>query len=418
MTELIIILVCLVFSAFFSGMEIAFISSNKLRIEVEKKQEKRPSAIISIFIKNPGQYIATMLVGNNIALVIYGIFMAIILQPVISIVTSREWAIILCQTIISTLIILVTAEFLPKTLFRINPNKALNAFAFPVMFFYLVLYPVAWFTVMLTNTILSRFFSVDTRKRENIVFGKVDIDNFLNEMQNHHGQDQKVGLDVKIFQNALDFSNIKLRECIVPRTEIVAHEVNDSLENLKTKFIETGMSKILVYKDNIDNIIGCFHVSELFKNPKSLRSKIIPVSIVPETMPANRLLELFIQEHKSIAVVVDEFGGTSGMVTIEDIMEEIFGEIEDEHDMLELAERKISDHEYILSGRIEIDYLNEKYDLNLPESEDYETIAGLILYHHNNLPDNSEEIQIENFRFVILNVSNTRIELVKLKISE
>ncbi|MBI5538607.1 MAG: HlyC/CorC family transporter [Bacteroidia bacterium] len=413
---LIIIFITLIFSAFFSGMEIAFLSSNRLQIELEKKQGFKSSNIISLFITHPKKYIATMLIGNNIALVVYGIFMAKILTDPISHFTDSESGILILQTLISTFIILFFAEFLPKTIFRLNSNLFLNIFAIPVSIFYFLFYPLSWATINFSNIILKRVFKANIKKNNNIVFGKVDIDNYINErMQNKNGIDDDE-YELKIFQNALDFSKIKLRECIVPRTEIIAIETNDTIENLKNIFIETGYSKILVYKNNIDTIIGYVHSSELFLKPKSLNEIVHEVLIVPETMPANKLLATFIQQKRSVAVVVDEFGGTSGMVTIEDIMEEIFGEIKDEHDTDDLEDKKINDFEYLLSGRLEIDYLNEKYELNFPDTDEYETIAGYILYNHENIPKINETIIIGHYSFKILRVTNTRIELVQLKI--
>lgn len=416
MSNFIIILLTLIFSAFFSGMEIAFISSNRLRIELERKQGARTSKIIAVFIKNPAEYIATMLVGNNIALVIYGITMSIILEPVIEqYISSSKVTILITQTIISTLIILITAEFLPKTLFRVNPNSSLNIFAIPVFVFYIIFYPIVKFSLWVSNLILKRFLEVDIYQKEHIAFGKVDLDNFFNESKGKETETE-MEHDVKMFQNALDFADVKLRECIVPRTEIVALEVGDMIQNLRNKFVETGFSKILIYEESIDNIIGYVHSSELFKNPESIKSMLLKLPIVPETMPANKLLASFIKNGKGVAVVVDEFGGTSGMVTIEDIMEEIFGEIEDEHDYTALVERQLGEDEFVFAGRLEIDYINEKYNLELPESDDYETIAGLILFNHESIPNNHEVILVGDFKIRILKVSKTKIELVNLKI--
>ncbi|MCK4663676.1 MAG: HlyC/CorC family transporter [Bacteroidales bacterium] len=419
MHYLIYILITLVFSAFFSGMEIAFVSSNKLRIELDKKQGYYASGIISIFIKNPSQYIATMLIGNNIALVIYGIIMAIILEPFILTFTHSDSAILIIQTIVSTLIILITAEFLPKTLFQINPNLFLNLFSIPIYFFYILFYPFTKFTIALSNTFLKSIFNVKINKTyEKTVFGKVDLDDFLESHKKEVDKSKEIKHEVKIFKNALDFSKVKLRECIVPRTEIAALEINNTIEELKQKFIETGFSKILIYEESIDHIIGYAHSSELFKNPKDIKSMMHRLQIVPETMPAKKLLSLFTNEHKSIALVVDEFGGTSGIVTIEDIMEEIFGEIVDEHDIIELEEKIINENEYLFSGRLEIDYINEKYNNIIPVSDDYETIAGYILFHHGNIPNVNDNIKINNLNFKILKVSSTRIELIELKIIE
>jgi len=417
MPIIVTIIISVLFSAFFSGMEIAYVSSNKLRIELYRKNGSFNSKIISFLSRYPGQYIVTMLIGNNIALVIYGIFMAILLEPLIYTITEHDVNILILQIIISTLIILFTAEFLPKALFRINPNSFLITFAIPVLLFFVIFYPISKLTIYISNFILGTFFNVKTdEKQENIVFGKVDIDNLMSEKMAEQEIKKNNDLDFRIFQNALDFSDVKLRECIVPRTEIIAVKNNSGIEALQQKFIETGLSKILVFKESIDQIIGYIHMKDLFNNPDNIESNIIDVSIVPETMPANKLLEMFVKEKKNIAVVVDEFGGTSGIVTIEDILEEIFGEIEDEHDTLKLTEQKINEHEYIFSGRVEVDYLNEKYNFNLPKHDEYETLAGLILHFYESIPKPKERIIIELFEFRVLEVSETRIELVNLKI--
>jgi len=412
---LLFILLSIGFSAFFSGMEIAFVSANKLRIELDKKQGIFASRIVRIFINNKSQYISTMLVGNNIALVIYGILMAAILEPVIQNYTDSEMITLLSQTVISTLIILVTAEFLPKTLFRINPNKILNFFSVPVLLIYYILYPVSKLTIWISSFLLKLVLRVNiNEKQEQTVFGKLDLDHMIDASQPEIETKDDIEHDIKLFQNALDFSKIKLRACVVPRTELVALEIDSSIDKLKQKFIETGLSKILVYKETIDNIIGYVQSPDLFHNPKDITSMIKSLIIVPETMPANKLLNTFMRKQKSIALIVDEFGGTAGIVTIEDIMEEIFGEIEDEHDSVELQETKINENEYIFSGRLEIDYINEKYDIEIPESEEYETIAGFILFHHEQIPGENDKIKIKRFEFEILKVDKPRIELVKL----
>jgi len=417
MNYLLIIMLSVLFSAFFSGMEIAFVSSNKLRIELDKKQGFVGSRIISVFTSHPGQYIATMLVGNNIALVIYGIVMAILLEPFIHNFTNSDPAILLIQTIISTLIILFVAEFLPKTLFRISPNTALKLFAIPVYLFYIILYPLTRFTIFISNLII-RIITRAPIKEETAVFGKIDLDHLVSEVPLENIQQSETEHEIKIFQNALDFSNVKLRDCMVPRPEIVALDDNCQLDELSQKFIETGLSKILIYKESTDNIIGYINSKSLFRNPEELKPLILNLPIVPETMPANKLMQLFIREHKSIAVVVDEFGGTSGIVTLEDLIEEIIGEIEDEHDVSELTENQISDNEYLFSGRHEIDYLNEKYQLGIPESDDYETLAGLILFHHESIPKINERIIVKPFLLQIMDVSETRIELIQLTRSD
>ncbi len=420
MVYFVIILASLLLSAFFSGMEIAFVSANKLKIELDKKQHTTSSKIIAFFIDRPSVYIATMLIGNNIALVIYGMVMAIVLEPAIAYIVDSEIIILLLQTLISTLIILVTAEFLPKTIFRLNPNFVLKIFALPVFFFYIVFYPITLLSVSLSNNFLKTLFNINIKKNNpQTAFSKVDLDNLINTHSSgsEDNTEDEIENELKIFQNALDFSNIKLRECIIPRTEIAGIDINDNIENLKQCFIETGFSKILIYKETIDNIVGYVHSSDLFKNPKTIKAMMRDIMIVPETMPANKLLADFIKENKSIAVVVDEYGGTSGMVTIEDIIEEITGEIEDEYDMSGTTEKQINDNEYIFSGRLEIDYVNDKYNLNLPTSDEYETIAGLILSHYGSFPEPNQIITIDEIgTFKILNVSKTKIELINLKV--
>jgi len=416
MNALLIILLTLALSAFFSGMEIAFVSANKLRIELDKKQGLFPSAIIDVFSNNPSQYLATMLIGNNIALVVYGVVMAQILEGPLSLVLPNDGIVLLVQTILSTLLILITAEFLPKALFRINPNKTLKMFTIPVYTFYILFYPIARITSSLSRLVIRWVFGVKISDDQNVTFGKIDLDHLVNETMPNDDENAEMEHDVKIFQNALDFSKIKLRECVIPRTEIVAVSIDDSVELLKHKFNETGYSKILVYQNSIDNIIGFAHSITLFQNPNSIRSMIRKIPIVPETMPANKLLELFISNKKNLALVVDEFGGTSGIVTLEDIIEEIIGDIQDEHDKIIFEHRQINEHEFQLSGRLEIDSLNEKYNLNLPVSDDYETVAGLILAHHGSIPKINDNVNIGSFKFKILKASTTRIELVHLKI--
>ena len=411
-----IILISLLFSAFFSGMEIAFISSNKLRLELEKKQKTFASRITSVFTRNPGQYIATMLVGNNIALVVYGITMAIILEPAIHKLISSEVSVFIIQTIIATIIILITAEFLPKAIFRLKPNLILNALSIPVMAFYILLYPISKSIIGIGNFLMKYVLGTDVSSdKNNNVFGKVDLDHFVKESQNDFHEEDNLKNDIKLFQNALDFSTIKLRECMVPRPEIAAFEIDTPIEEVKQSFIETGFARILIYKNSIDNIIGYINSKDFFKNPKSIRSMLNRIIIVPETMVAQKLLGLFIKEKKSVAVVVDEFGGTAGMATIEDIIEEIFGEIEDEHDTVDFEEKRLSENEFIFSGRIEIDYINDKYNLGIPKTDDYETLAGFIIYHHESIPKINEKLTIGPFIFEIIKISKTRIELVNLK---
>lgn len=410
-----IIILSLICSAFFSGMEIAFITANKLKIQVDKKQGVFGSGIISFFMKRPGHYIATMLVGNNIALVIYGIIMAVILEPFIERFTDSDILILIIQTIISTLFILITAEFLPKTTFIINPNVALKIFAVPVVVFYVILYPVTRLVIALSYFLIRIFTGKPIEKHPGEqVFGKIDLDHLLSKVKDQDQESTGERHEIRIFQNVLDLSNIRLRDCMVPRNEIISMEEKSPIEEVRQKFIETGLSKILIYRESTDNIIGYIHSKEIFKNPDEISSRIINIPFVPESMPANKLLQAFISKHKGIALVVDEFGGTSGMVTIEDIMEEIFGEIEDEHDVSELTEKRISDNEFIFSGRLEIDYLNDKYNLGIPKTDDYETLAGLVLFYHESIPVINEKITLNPFIFKILDVSQTRIGLVHL----
>lgn len=416
MNGIIIILLAILLSAFFSGMEIAFIASNRLRIELDRKQKVFGSGILKIFTDNPGQYIATMLIGNNVALVIYGLVFSDIFAPVLGSIIHSEFLLLLASTIVSTLIILFVAEFFPKTIFIISPNFFLKLLSIPTLIFFFLFYPVSKFSLAASNLCIRLFFrgTSPSKKDEEIVFGRVDLDHLVSTSQpeSEKGDDDH---NIKIFRNALDFSNIRLRELMVPRTEIEAIEATSSIDELRNKFIATRYSRILVYQDTIDNVTGYVELKDIFVNPPEINSVIRKITIVPETMNANKLLHLFAEKKKYIAVVVDEFGGTSGMVTIEDILEEIVGDIEDEHDKKELIEKVKENGEYILSGRLEIDYLNEKYKLNLPEADEYETLAGLILFHHARIPAGNEIIKIKNFTIRILRSSNTRIELLSLK---
>lgn len=415
-----IILITILFSAFFSGMEIAYISANKLRLEMDKQSSPFNSGLLKLVTRKSGEYIATMLVGNNIALVIYGIAFAKLLEPLLTGYFSSTTMVLLIQTIVSTLIILLLAEFLPKTLFRLFPNSLLKIFAFPLAVFYVVFYPITRLTMFLIHVLLRRFLSkAETPDAESRVFGRVDLDHFVNEAENQLPKAGKeVEKEVKLFRNALDFSKVKLREIMVPRNELAMLDVNTDIETLRQKFVSTGYSRILIYEDNIDNIIGYVHSSAIFQKMKSIRPFVKNVLIVPETMAANKLLSKFIREHRSIALVVDEFGGTAGLVTSEDILEEIFGEIEDEHDTTAFVEKKVNDNEYIFSGRFDIDLINEKYQIGIPESEEYETLAGFILYHYESIPKVNTIIRIGRFSFKVLKATYTKIELVYLTILE
>ena len=411
------ILISLAFSAFFSGMEISYVSANKRRLELDKKDKSLTSKILDVFFHNPNQFISTMLVGNNIALVVYGLQMAILLEPWIAHFVDQEALIVLIQSIISTILILFTGEFIPKTIFKIDPNFFLRLFAVPLYIIYIVLYPVSKFSSLLSFLIL-KLAGVKNLKDSGVyTLGKVDLDYFIQQSIEDAPQDSDMDTEVKIFQNALEFSNVKVRDCIVPRTEIVACDKHVTTDELRSRFIETGLSKILIYDDNIDNIIGYIHSSELFKHPDHWLEQLCKVSIVPETMAANKLMRVLMQEKKSLAVVVDEFGGTSGIVTLEDLVEEIFGEIEDEHDMKREVARKISENEYLLSGRMEIDAINEMFGLDLPESDDYVTIAGLILHYYQKFPKLNESIEYGKYTFKIVKATATKIELVRMKVS-
>lgn len=419
MNLFLVILVAILFSAFFSGMEIAFISANRLRLELDKKQNAVFSNLISLYTQYPGQFIATMLVGNNLALVIYGIAFADLLDPFLKIYIESESLVLLLQTVISTILILATAEYLPKALFRINPNRILKIFTIPIAFFYVLFYPITKFSIAISKFVLRVFLNEQINKvDEKVVFSRIDLNHFVNEQENNVAPKtaNEVDNEVKLFKNALDFSSVKLREVMVPRTEMVALDIDSTVEELHQKFIETGYSRILFYQDNIDNIIGYVHQSVIFTNPKSIRANLRKVLIVPETMSASKLLSKFFQQRLSIAIVVDEFGGTSGMVTSEDILEEIFGEIEDEHDTVDLIMKKISDNEYILSGRLELDEINENLNLEFPENENFETLAGFILSHYESIPKVNTVISIDHFQFKILKATNTKIELVNLKV--
>lgn len=417
MNQFLFIFFTLALAAFFAGMEIAFLASNKLRLELDRKQGLFSSKIISIFQARSGQYIATIQLGNNIAIVIYGIYMSRALDPVISSFITTESGVLIIQTLISTLIVLTLAEFLPKALVRIDPNFALRMMSVPLFLAFVFLYPISLIIHRLSNLILRTIIRSDSvNQYDQMVFGKVDLNHLIDESQNSKGEINTEEQDeIKLFQNALDFSNVKIRDCMIPRTEIVAMDIHDSLDSLRQKFIDSGFSKILIYQSNIDNIVGYVTSKELFKNPRDIKSMMIDISFVPETMPANKMLKRFIQEHRSVAVVVDEFGGISGMLTIEDIMEEIFGEIDDEHDVDEFVERNPQKGQYVFSGRLEIDYLNEAYALNLPESDEYDTLAGYIISIHQNIPKVNDKIITDKYEFRILKVSKVRVELVQIK---
>lgn len=423
-TSIIIIVISLLLSAFFSGMEIAFVSANKIHIEIEKKQEGFLANILSRITKKPSKFIATMLIGNNAALVVYGLFMGDLLINwfegflpsgnafVELLLTDFS---LLTQTLISTILILLTAEFLPKVLFQIYANSLLKLFAFPAYLFYILFSMISDFVIRISDLILKTFFRTDGDQVQ-LAFSKNELGDYITEQMETVEEEDEVDSEIQIFQNALEFSAVKAREVMVPRTEITAVEFHETPKNLAKLFTETGYSKILVYKDTIDNIIGYIHSFELFKKPKTIKSILLPVEFVPETMLIQEILNVLIKKRKSIAVVLDEYGGTSGILTVEDIVEELFGEIEDEHDSTDLLEEQITDDTYNFSARHEVDYLNEQYKLDLPESDEYETLAGLIVNETGEIPEQNSEILIDHFLFTILEVSSTKIDTVSLKL--
>ncbi|UCE93402.1 MAG: HlyC/CorC family transporter [Flavobacteriaceae bacterium] len=411
--KLVIILSSVLLSAFFSGMEIAFVSSNKMHLELEKKKDTLLAKILRNLTQKPSKFITSMLVGNNIALVIYGYFMGDILMNFFKDSIQNEFLLLLTQTFISTIIILVTAEFLPKAVFRIYANESMKIFALPAYFFYLLFYIVSRFITAISDFFLRILFNI-REDQVQLAFTKAELGHYIDE-QLETAEDE-IDSEIQIFQNALDFHNVKAREAMIPRTEIIAVEVHDAPKNLKQLFIETGLSKIMVYNNSLDDIIGYAHFFDLFKKPKNIRSILLPIEIVPETMMIHDILNDLILKSKSVAIVLDEYGGTSGLITIEDIIEELFGDIEDEHDTVTLLEEKINDREYKFSTRLEVDYINEVYSLNLTEDSNYETLGGLIVNHTENIPSTGEIIEIENYQFTILKVSASKIEEVYLKV--
>jgi putative hemolysin len=415
-SSILVIVSALIASAFFSGAEIAFVSSNKLKIELDKNKGLLSGKILSRFVEKDSRFIATMLLGNNIALVVYGIYMAKLVEPWLAQFMDSDGLILLSQTVFSTLLILVTAEFLPKATFQINPNRALQLLSAPLWLVHKLLFPLTLFTMFLSNGVL-RLFKVDTANSK-AVFSKVDLDDYVKDLSERMEDKNELDNEMEILQNALAFSNIKARDCMIPRTDIVALSIEDDIDELKKQFIETGLSKIIIYRDTIDNIIGYVHSFELFKSPGRIKEILIPISFVPEAIPGKELLELFTKQHGNIAIVVDEFGGTSGLVTIEDVIEEIFGDIEDEHDKDALLEEKINEFKYLFSARQDIDYLNEEYELELEESTEYETLGGLILHHTESIPEPGAIVLLEKYKLTIKEVSDRRIEVIELEVLE
>lgn len=419
--EIIIILCSLVLSAFFSGMEIAYVSANKIHVEIEKKQNDFLAKVLTRLTRKPSKFIATMLVGNNIALVVYGFFMGDLLMKLLNpayfsneiVIYLLEDLSLLTQTIISTLIILLTAEFIPKVFFQIYANFLLKFFAVPAYLFYLLFSFISSFVIWISDLVLKRFFKTEGDEVQ-LAFTKVELGNYINEQMEKVEHDQEIDSEIQIFQNALEFSEVKSREVMIPRTEIVAVEITTDPKELVETFTATGLSKILVYRENIDDIIGYIHSFELFKKPPTLKSILLPVVFVPETMLVKDVLNILIKKRKSIAVVIDEYGGTSGMMTVEDIVEELFGEIEDEHDPVVLIEEKLEENKFLFAARLEVDYLNEAYKLDIPIGENYETLGGYILDHTEEIPPKDGIVEIDDFTFHIKEVSNTKIELVEV----
>ena len=421
--DIIIIVLSLIFSAFFSGMEIAFISANKIHIEIEKKQEGFLAKVLTRLTKKPSKFIATMLIGNNIALVIYGLFMGELLMTwfsglkpenpfLIALLTDFS---LLTQTIISTFVILITAEFLPKVLFQIYANSLLRILAIPAYIFYLFFSLISEFIIGVSDFILKYVFRTPGDDVQ-LAFSKMELGDYITEQMETVEEEDDVDSEIQIFQNALEFAAVKAREVMVPRTEIMAVELHETPKNLAKLFTETGFSKILIFKDTVDNVIGYVHSYELFKKPKTIKSILLPVEFVPETMLIQDILNVLIKKRKSIAVVLDEYGGTSGLMTVEDIVEELFGEIEDEHDSTDLREEQIDDTHFLFSARLEVDYLNENYKLNLNSSDEYETLGGMLVHKLGEIPEKEAEISIDNFKFTIIEVSSTKIDLIALEL--
>lgn len=413
--QIVVIIISILLSAFFSGMEIAFVSANKMHIELEKKREGLMAKILTRLTQKSSKFITTMLVGNNIALVVYSFYMGEFLIDLLPINYFNSFVLLLLQTLISTVVILITAEFIPKAIFRIYADDFLKIFAVPAYFFFVLFHYLSEFITKISDFCLRLFFnsSFDVEKKE---FSKAELESYITEQLEKTDRKQELDSEIQIFQNALDFNDVKAREVMIPRTEILAVDISESVSSTKKLFIETGYSKIIVYKNSLDEIVGYVHAFDMFKKPKSLRSILMPVEFIPESMMINEVLNALTKKKKSIAVVLDEYGGTSGVLTVEDIVEELFGEIEDEHDTVLLTERKINDREFEFSARLEVDYINETYNLELPEDESYETLGGLIVNHSENIPLEKEIIEISNFQFTILTASSTKIEEIYLKV--
>jgi len=406
-----LILISLLFSAFFSGMELAFLSSNRLKIEVDKSKGTILSKLHSVFYKNEAKIIAFILLGNNISLVVYGISAAVILEPIIEgWGVSSDSLILLLQTLFSTILVLVAAEFIPKSIVQFNPNRSLKIGTFPLFILYIILF-IPTHIILFFSWIILKLFGYDQKTNQK-VFSKVDLEHFVDDLSERIESEEISTDDMTLLRNALDFSKVKARDCMIPRTEIISVDINDDLDAVKNLFIAKGLSKIIIYRDSIDNIIGYVHSSDMFKSPKSIMQILLPIHFVPSVITGKELLEKFTEQAGNIAIVSDEYGGTAGMVTLEDVIEEIFGEIEDEHDRDDLLEEKLSDTHFRFSARIEIDYINEHYNLNIPESEDYETLGGLVLYELANIPEKNSKLKIDGFTFVVEEVTDRRIETI------
>ena len=416
--EIAIIVICLLLSAFFSGMEIAYVSSNKVFLSIEKKQNNFNAKILSKLTEKPSQLITSMLIGNNVVLVIYGIYSGDLLMNWIESLdyTFSPFVSLIIQTILSTIIILMTAEFLPKVFFQIYANSFIKLFAAPAYLFYILFYWVSKFVLWISDFILKRFFKTEGDQIQDY-FSKVELGNYINEQMNSVSEDEEIDSEIQIFQNALEFSDLKARDIMTPRTEISGVDIMDSVSELKQLFINTGYSKIIIYQNSIDDILGYVHSFELFKKPKTIKSVMIPIEFVPETILIKDLLDILTKKRKSVAVILDEYGGTSGIITVEDIIEELFGEIEDEHDLEEeLIDEIIEENVYLFSGRLDVEYINQKYNINIPESDSYITLGGFIVNNTKEIPQSKEKINIDNFEITIHSASNKKIELVRLSI--
>lgn len=413
--QIAVILVSILLSAFFSGMEIAYISANKFQIELQKKKEGISSKILKKLTSKSSKFITTMLVGNNIALVVYSFFMGKLIVGFLPATMFNEFSILLLQTLISTLIILITAEFIPKAIFRIYANESLWVLAPLAYFFYILFHFISSFITTISDFLLKVFFN-SSKDEQQTEFTKEELGNYITEQLEHSRDSEEVDSEIQIFQNALEFNNLKAREIMIPRTEIVAVDINESIQNLKKLFVDTGYSKILVYRNSLDDVLGYAHAFEMFKKPKNIQAMLMTVEYVPESMRINNVLNLLTLKKRSISVVLDEFGGTSGIITVEDIVEELFGEIVDEHDTVELLENTLNGREYEFSARLEVDYLNEAYNLNIVEDEAYETLGGFIVYHNEDIPKQGEIIEIKNLYFKMLKVDSSKIMEVYLKV--